>query len=98
MSNCIKIHEKVSGSLLQHEEWWFLVSTRDGRRYVMMERYSIDPGSKKPAKTIKKRMTIEEVLSQGDEAADALKVALETEPQRERCGEEAGTPGRQGMA
>ncbi len=98
MSNCIKIHERVSGSVLQHEEWWFLVSTSDGKRYVMVERHSIDPGSKEPAKTVKKSMTIEEVLSQGDELAAVLRAALETEPQRDHLGKAAGTPGRQGRA
>jgi hypothetical protein len=81
MPNRIKIYEKTTGPLLQHEEWWFLVPGTDGgATHVMVEHYSINPSSKAPATIVRRKLPVDEVLAQADEVADALQAALDTGP------------------
>lgn len=80
MASRIEIYEKISGKLLQHEEWWFLVPGKDGTRHVMLERYSIDPGRKAPAKVVRRKIPVEKVLARGDDVAEALQSVLQYQP------------------
>lgn len=76
MSARLPFHEVVSGDLLQREEWWFLVKDEDGTKYVMRERYSINPATKAPPKVTTRRLSVKTLLERDDELSAKLRNVL----------------------
>lgn len=64
-----QIHLQRKGSLAEHEDWWTLVETNNGRKLVEHEWSYVDPYKlSSPGNSGKSTMTVEEFLASGADA------------------------------
>jgi len=78
MAERIQVYQKVKGSLMENEDWWYLVVDDNGNRHVEHEWSHVDPYGKREPNSGKIKISIDDFLRGDHEAAakEALKAEL----------------------
>ena len=78
MPERVQIGERIKGSLMQNEDWWFLVLEDNGTCHVEHEWSHVDPYGKGQPNSGQKNYSVEEFLAgdHGDGLKSELRSAL----------------------